>query len=77
MEDDVEVEHVDVCDDMNGHVIVDARDIVEASDSCLPNSSASACLVTTPSNSAGQVRSSCARNCGSTRQSLSSSRCSN
>ena len=36
MEDDVEVEHVDVCADMNGHVIVDARDIVEASDACLP-----------------------------------------
>ena len=77
MEDDVEVEHVDVCADMNGHVIVDAREIIEVPDSSLSNSSSGVRPVTTPSNSAGNVRSSCARNDGNTRQSLSSPRCSN
>jgi hypothetical protein len=58
MEDDVEVEHVDVRADMNGHVIVDTRGIVEDPDSCSPNSSSSGCLVTTPSLPASSACSS-------------------
>jgi hypothetical protein len=48
VEEDVEVEHVDVRADKNGHVIVDTRGIVENPDSCSPGSSSSGCLVTTP-----------------------------
>ena len=48
LEDDVEVEHVGVRADLNGHVIVGTRGIVEDPESCSPGSSSSSCLVTTP-----------------------------
>ena len=58
VEDDVEVEHVDVRADLNGHVIVDTRGIVEDPDSCSTGSSSSGCLPTEPGLPASSACSS-------------------
>ena len=58
VEDDVEVEHVDVRADKNGHVIVDTRGIVEDPDSCSTGSSSSGCLPTEPGLPASSACSS-------------------
>ena len=74
LEDDVEVEHIDVRADMNGHVIVDTRGIVEDPDSCSSGSSSSGCLPTEPGLPASSACSSSARAGCDSRQSMSSLR---